>query len=120
MRYPVKKVFLVEDEPEIAVWIKNRIERFINLDLINWCNRLDGTYDLLLQTSPDILILDLKLPDGNGLDLLKKVKKDNLIITVIVLSVNAAARDACRRAGADYFFDKASETDGFINQLSIL
>ncbi|HYX06931.1 MAG TPA: response regulator [Bacteroidales bacterium] len=120
MGHPVKKVFLVEDEPEIAAWIKNKMERFINLDLINWCDRLDGTYDLLLQASPDILILDLKLPDGNGLDLLKEINKNDLNIKVFVLSVNSVARNACLRAGADYFFDKASETDYFLEKLSIL
>jgi DNA-binding response OmpR family regulator len=120
MRQSIKSVFLIEDEPEIARWIKDKIEEAGKLSLVKWLDRLTGAYDQIKKSSPDVLILDLKFPDGNGIDLLKRMRNNGINIIVIILSVNNMAKDACLRLGADYFFDKASETDLFVDRISAL
>lgn len=66
---------------------------------------------MILRERPDAVVLDMKLADGNGLDVLRAVQSKAPEIVVIVLTNYADEyyRELCMRAGARYFFDKTSE-----------
>lgn len=66
---------------------------------------------MLEETPPDIVVLDLNLPDGHGLDLLREIRKKGPAPVVVVFTNHAepAYRRACTKAGADFFFDKSTE-----------
>ncbi len=110
-------IFIVEDDVEIAKWIKNKIEGINKLKLVGESSKFEGAFEKIVQTNPQIIVLDLKLPDGNGINILKKIKEENLKAVVMVLSMNTQAKNSCFRLGADYFFDKSQETDQFITTL---
>ena len=59
----------------------------------------------------DALVLDLRLPDGSGLEILRSAKQRLPGLTVIVLSnySDGFYRSRCRQLGADFFFDKSQE-----------
>ena len=63
------------------------------------------------RARPDLVVVDLRMPEGSGLSLVKAVKRLDAAIPVIVLTNFAYPqyREECRAAGADYFFDKSSE-----------
>ena len=63
------------------------------------------------RVRPDVVLLDLHLPDISGLDLLREYKARQPASTVLVLTSFAFAqlRARCVALGADGFFDKASE-----------
>ena len=68
------------------------------------------------QPQPDVILLDLKLPDADGLDLLPQVKKQWADTEVIVLTGNAtfeAAVEATKR-GAYHFLNKPFDTQGLL------
>jgi DNA-binding NtrC family response regulator len=68
------------------------------------------------QSQPDVILLDLKLPDADGLDLLPLVKKQWSDTEVIVLTGNAtfeAAVEATKR-GAYHFLNKPFDTNGLL------
>jgi DNA-binding NtrC family response regulator len=57
------------------------------------------------RLTPDIVLSDIKMPDGNGLDLLRKVKTDSPKIPVIMITAHTSTQDAIEamKAGAvDY------------------
>jgi two-component system, NtrC family, response regulator PilR len=57
------------------------------------------------RLTPDIVLSDIKMPDGNGLDLLRKVKSDSPKIPVIMITAHTSTQDAIEamKAGAvDY------------------
>jgi DNA-binding NarL/FixJ family response regulator len=60
---------------------------------------------------PDVIILDVQMPGGNGIDLLPEVKGETPAPVVIVLTNYPFPqyRDRCLEAGADYFFDKSGQ-----------
>lgn len=68
--------------------------------------------------APDILILDIALPDGSGIDLLKKFKKENPTAIEIILTnyPTAEFNKECKQLGADHFFDK-SNLSGLLNTI---
>jgi len=69
-----------------------------------------------LEPQPDVVLLDIKLPDADGLDLLPQIKKQWPETEVIVLTGNAtfdAAVEATKR-GAYHFLNKPFDTQGLL------
>lgn len=60
---------------------------------------------------PDVVTLDLQLPSGSGLDVLRSLKQVQQPPTVIMLTNQADAhtKRACLDAGASFFLDKSTE-----------
>ncbi len=61
---------------------------------------------------PNLIFMDIKLPDGNGLDLTKKIKTERPEMSVIVLTSYdfLEYRQAAMKYGADQFLSKSSVT----------
>ena len=65
----------------------------------------------LKVTKQDIVILDIKMPGENGIELLKKLKRINKSISVIILTNYSAQqyKKKCNELGADYFLSKSND-----------
>jgi YesN/AraC family two-component response regulator len=61
---------------------------------------------------PHLIFMDIKLPNGNGLDLTKKIKKDHPDMSVIILTSYdfLEYRKAAEEYGATHFLSKAAVT----------
>lgn len=66
---------------------------------------------LLDAVIPDLVILDIRMPDGNGIHVLREIKQPTNAPKVIMLTnfATSAHREVCKAAGADHFFDKSTE-----------
>ena len=64
--------------------------------------------DLTTEQKPDLVILDLLMPDMDGFDVLAEMKKRNLKTPVVILSsdIQETTRQECERLGAGYFLNK--------------
>ena len=111
------KILLIEDDREIGNWMKLRITGFPNIDTFQWALNYSDAVKSVQQNNHDIVILDLKLPDGNGINILKKIKTEKLNHSVFVFSVNAELKNTCLRLGADYFFDKTTDAQLMLETL---
>ena len=62
---------------------------------------------------PDVLILDLRMPGGSGIEVLQQIRQKGGRIKVIILTSfpYPQYRESCLAAGADYFFDKSEELE---------
>jgi DNA-binding NarL/FixJ family response regulator len=71
---------------------------------------------------PDVVVLDIHMPRRNGIEALKIIKKEDPSPVVIMFSADERiqTRDNCRKAGADFVFDKASQFDELIATLKAL
>lgn len=69
--------------------------------------------DICLREIPDTVILDLRLPDGYGLDVLREIKKEWPELSVIVMTVYGEIDEAvmAMKLGADYYFQKPISLD---------
>ena len=68
---------------------------------------------ILSRWQPDVVTLDLQLPGGSGLDVLRAIKQAGLSSTVIALTslADPQIRQACLAAGAAFFLEKSSEME---------
>lgn len=64
--------------------------------------------EIINKEQPDILFLDIKLPDANGIDLLKTIKKENKDIVVIMITAFGDSKDAVHsmKLGASAYINK--------------
>jgi DNA-binding NarL/FixJ family response regulator len=65
------------------------------------------------ELKPDVLVLDLRLPIGSGIEILAQVKRAAPAPVVMVLTnyPYPQYRKRCADLGADFFFDKSTEVD---------
>ena len=103
------KILIVDDEADLRAMLKSILEDDYSVTLAEDAAALQKLYS---QDAPDVILLDLKLPDANGLDLLPQIKKTWSESEVIVLTGEAtfeAAVQATKR-GAYHFINKPFDT----------
>ena len=73
-------------------------------------NSFEALY-IIEEKNPDVVILDIKIPGDSGVEVLKRVKKMNSSIVIILLTnyPSEQYKKKCIEYGADYFFDKSEE-----------
>ncbi|HTQ66419.1 MAG TPA: response regulator [Puia sp.] len=70
---------------------------------------------------PDLILLDIKLDHGNGLDICAELKRSDLkSIPVFIMSGLPDAEEKSYQAGADYFFAKPFETEFLLSKIRSL
>ena len=67
--------------------------------------------DMIVAEKPEVVILDVRMPGRNGLDVLRDIKASNPATKIIMLTnyPYPQYRNKCMEEGADFFFDKSSE-----------
>ncbi len=103
------RVLLVEDDPLDQRLISDLLDSALGTRfLIDWARTLEEAQDRLQQGRFDVCLLDLHLPDGDGLDLLASVEARGLMLPTIVLSGGASAEldHRAMALGASALIDK--------------
>lgn len=120
---PLRKKFslcLIEDDAEIGNWMVDKLTVNENITSFNWTKNLKDSETCIKKEKPEVIILDLKLPDGNGIDILRMIKSEKLDTKVFVFSSNMAFKNACLRLGAAGFFDKSTDGEALLDSLQRL
>ncbi len=104
--HPVVKILIVEDQRRLGQFLKRSLtERAYT---VTWVQTCAEARDALCETNYDVIILDLGLPDGDGLDLLKEWRKGGFQEPVLILSARDAVDDRIKGldVGADDYLAK--------------
>ena len=117
-----KKILIVEDEVEFLEILKTRLE-VCGYEVIGATNGHEGI-EKIEKEKPDLVILDIVLPDTNGLKVCKTIKTDNSKdhVKVIVCTNKLDAVDAqeARESCADEFVEKLSDFTILLNAIKSL
>jgi DNA-binding NarL/FixJ family response regulator len=106
---PPVSVLIVDDSSMIRVALRQMMEKDPRFGrLIEATNAAEG-FSLFQANQPDAVVLDLQLPDVNGLEVLKMMKAAQPSAVVVVLTGHnePEIREECLRRGADWFIEKA-------------
>jgi len=78
--------------------------------------------NLIRNLRPDVVVLDIRMPGGNGIGVLQKIKRFKSAPLVIMFTSYPYPqyRRRCMKAGADYFFEKATEFENLVELLKKL
>jgi DNA-binding NarL/FixJ family response regulator len=105
-----KKIFIVDDNRfflESLVFLLNRQN---DMDVVGTHDRIQGVLERIEAVKPDVIILDMRLPDGDGIALLQEIKL-NFDVPVIMLTMYEEHKERAIRAGAFAYLVKGEGLD---------
>ena len=83
------KVMLVDDHALIREGIKQLLEFDGSIDVIEQASDGAECLEKLQHVQPDILLLDINMPNVNGIEVLEEIKKKNIPVKVLMLTVHS-------------------------------
>src|SRR5690242_19320613 len=99
-------VLLIEDNEDDAVLIRNALSQQGGESFtVDWADRLQTGLAQLAGARVDAVLVDLSLPDGQGLEIVDEVRKrrhDAPVVVLTGLDDEAVAERALRRGAQDY------------------
>jgi two-component system response regulator YesN len=109
----------VDDSKAIILHIKKLLSKTPAIQKIETSGTVAEAKALLKIRKIDVAILDISLPDGNGIELLAWIKEHYPAIIVIMFTNNSDSffRRYAQKSGADYFLDKSMEFEDLLKIL---
>jgi CheY-like chemotaxis protein len=107
-----RRILVVEDEPANRVLLRAVLTRATTPAIrdarISEAGSLSEARASLIEDRPELVVLDIRLPDGSGLDFAREIgaSPDRPAVLILSASVLAPDRDAALRSGADAFLGK--------------
>lgn len=114
------EIFLVEDDATLALSLEMSLEAHGHQ--VTVCRRLSEAREALAQTLPDLLLLDLGLPDGDGLELCEELRDSGAFLPILMLTARGTlgARVDGLRAGADDYLAKPFDLPELLARVAAL
>jgi DNA-binding NarL/FixJ family response regulator len=109
-------VLLVDDHELIRQGLRRAFERDGDFEVAGEAGTLSDARRLLTLMAPDVVILDVRLPDGNGLEACRKVRADNAEIGIVILTMYAGDDQLFEalEAGASAFVPKNAPSEDVV------
>jgi CheY-like chemotaxis protein len=111
---------VVDDDPQVLAVIQNLLEpRGFKLKMLA---NISKFWDIITEFCPDLLILDIEMPDVNGIELCQVVRQEpcwsKLPVVFLCDRINADTVDQIFAAGADDCISKPIEEAKLISRIS--
>lgn len=116
------KLLIADD----AAFLRQRLSRLITestgIENIIYAEDVPAAIKTIETEKPDVVVLDIQMPGGSGIDVLKKVQKEDQKPVFIVFTnyPYPRFRKSCMAAGADFFLDKSFDHNELLSILKKL
>lgn len=119
MKNKIIKVLLIDDHSVVRLGIRSLIEKNLDMKVYGECGTLEDAYKKTKELEPDVVLLDIKLPDGDGVMGCGEIKKISPQTKVIILT--AYGEDSLIieviKAGADGYLLKNIDSKTIISSI---
>ena len=105
------KVLIADDSEVFVQRLVQALGEISGVEIVGRARTGAEALQALRDLRPEVVILDVRMPDGSGLDVLEGMRKEKLAPITIVLTNFAFPqyRKKCLQLGARFFFDKSAE-----------
>jgi DNA-binding NarL/FixJ family response regulator len=105
------KVFIADDSKIVVDRLADLLRDVRGVEVAGQAGDALEAVRCIRQVNPDAVILDLQMPGGSGLDVLRAIRPDHPGLYVLICTNYAYPqfREECLSAGANYFLDKSTE-----------
>ena len=105
------KILVVDDSASVRDRLVEILSTLQGVEHVDTATRASEARHAIQSERPDLIVLDIHMPGGSGIQVLEALRADDQRIMTIVLTNDPAPqwRAASLRAGADFFFDKSVE-----------
>jgi DNA-binding NarL/FixJ family response regulator len=109
-------VFIVDDSKAIRERLAKMLSEIDGVKVIGEARNAAEALTGIRTLKPKVVILDIQMPDGNGIEVLKIIKQERPAPLVMMMTNHSSAqyREKCLKLGADYFLDKARDFEKLV------
>lgn len=115
-----RKALIVDDDEELVELIRDELERDGRFEIRIANNGFDAGM-MVREYRPDIIVLDVMLPDINGKEVCQRVRSDSALDDTKIICISGMVEhdkiEELRAAGADDFMQKPFEVDALIDRM---
>lgn len=118
----IMRIFIADDSAIVRERLIEMLSGLKDVEVIGQAGGGVEALNSIRELKPDVAILDIQMPGGSGIDVLKNIKKEEPALLVIMFTnyPYPEYRKQCMVAGADFFFDKSTEFDKVMKVLGSL
>lgn len=113
------RVVLADDHVFVRDGIKSLLENEANIEVVG--EAVDGAdaLEVVAAQNPDLLIIDIRMPNLTGIEVVEKLRNENNKVKIIMLSMHESEEYVLKsiKAGADGYLLKGSSKDEFLKAL---
>jgi len=115
------KVLLAEDDLHLVELIVHLLKKK-GIDHIDWVQEGEDAYDYAMAEFYDVVVLDWMLPNGDGVDICRRLRQNGYTGAILILTAKDAVQDRVTglEAGADDYLVKPFEIDELVARLKAL
>ncbi len=106
-------IFIADDSDPLRERLTALLSEIEGAEVVGQARNAAQAIEGVRSLNPDLVILDIQMPGGNGIDVLKTIKQDASPPLVIMLTnhVYPQYRKKCMELGADFFLDKSRDLE---------
>jgi DNA-binding NarL/FixJ family response regulator len=104
-------ILIADDSDLILMRLKDQLNACKDIRIVGMFRNGTDALNHMLHIKPDVAIIDIELPDLNGFEILREIRKVNGDIKIIVLTLLSSDfyRKRAKQLGSDYFFSKTDQ-----------
>jgi DNA-binding NarL/FixJ family response regulator len=104
-------VLIADDSQVVVERLKTMLCELRGIDIAEHASTVPEALHAVRSLRPDVVLLDLQMRGGRGMDLLKTIRREQPGLTVVVLTNHSHSqyRKKCLENGAHSFLDKSTE-----------
>jgi len=116
------RVFIADDSAVLRERLIEMLSEMKKVEVVGQAGDAIEAQESIIKLKPDLVILDIRMPSGSGIDVLQNIKEAGLTPKVIIFTnyPYPQYRKKCKALGVDFFFDKSSEFEKFTEVLKKL
>ena len=110
------RVVLADDHVFVRDGIKSLLENEVNIEVVGEATDGVEAMKIVEITKPDLLILDIRMPNLTGIEVVEKLRSQNNFVKIVMLSMHESEEYVLKsiRAGADGYLLKGSSKEEFL------
>jgi two-component system LytT family response regulator len=99
---PTLRVLIADDEPLIRLGIRRALEALPGVAIVAECGSPDDAVEAIRKEAPELAVLDVQMPGGTGLDVVRRLGPARMPATIFVTAFDAYAVQAFELNAVDY------------------
>jgi len=113
------RVVLADDHVFVRDGIKSLLENEANIEVVGEAIDGEDALEVVAATQPDLLIVDIRMPNLTGIEVVEKLRNEKNNIKIIMLSMHESEEYVLKsiKAGADGYLLKGSSKEEFLKAL---
>ena len=107
------EIVVIDDSAVVREQLSRAFAEEKGCHLAGMAENGDEGIEMVRSLRPDIIVLDLSMPNRSGMEVLREIRKDDQRVMIIIFTSDdsMALRLVCREAGANFFVTKSRLED---------